>query len=70
MEYRQVGQIPVLQYVCMPILVPCRQSKILGRATRISYEYMRSKPGRCIPKLMSKYTENSVNPVMKKGQFR
>ena len=33
-------------------------------------EYMRLKPGRSIPKPISRCMENSVNSVMKKRQFR
>ena len=43
---------------------------ILGLAAQILDEYMRPKPGRSIPKPMSRCMENSVNSVMKKRQFR
>ena len=64
------GPIHALKYGCMPTSVPCRQSKILGLAAQILDEYMRPKPGRSIPKPMSRCMENSVNSVMKKRQFR
>lgn len=37
---------PCLKYGCMPILVPCRQSKNLGLVAQILDECMKPRPGK------------------------
>ena len=69
-EYKRAGLIHVLKYGCMPILVPCRQSKNLGLVAQILDECMKPRPGKSIPRQMSRCMENSAKLVTRKRQSR
>ena len=51
-------------------LVPCRQSKNLGLVAQILDECMKPRPGKSIPRQMSRCMENSAKLVTRKRQSR